>query len=149
MDTSITITDLMEANPMGSLLISPDSSLAANKYTVAVIKAREVVALNHRYVQSRTPETLDRLMTKFDHLLGFLISQFGVIPSSDEVRTVLNNVESIDALNEDELGELGDGIVPIALIRQIIRKHRVMIDPRKLDHWQAFISRYELAILYA
>lgn len=134
---------------MGNLLINPDSSLSANKYAVAVIKAREVVSLHERYVQSRKSDVLDRLMMKFDHLLGFLISQFGLVPSPDEIRVVLNNVETIDALNEDVLGEMSDGVVPIALVREIVHKHRVLVDPRRLEHWAVFVSRYEISILHA
>lgn len=149
METSAAISEMMAADPMGSLLINPDSSLAANKYAVAVIKAREVVSLHQRYIQHKQNDVLDRLMMKFDHLLGFLMSQFGLVPSPEEIRHVLNNVENIDALNEDVLGDMTDGIVPIALVREIVRKHRVLIDPRKLGHWQDFISRYQLSILYA
>lgn len=145
----IDIAGLMADSPTGGPLINSGSALSADKYAVAVIKAREVVTLNAGYRADRLPESLERMVMKFDRLLGFLLSQFRVETTTEEVRRVMKNTANIDALNEDELSDLSDGVVPIALVRELLSKHRIMIDPRKLGNWDAFATRYEMSVLYA
>lgn len=143
------IAGLMEESPTGGPLINTGSALSADKYAVAVIKAREVVSLNASYKADRLPDSLNRMINKFDRLLGFLLSQFRVETTTDEVRSVMQRTSFIDALNEDELSDLSDGVVPIAIVRELLSKHRIMIDPRKLGNWDAFASRYEMSVLHA
>jgi hypothetical protein len=128
--------------------ITSDSVLLTDKYSVAVIRAREVVSLNVSYKEDRAPELYDRLATKLDALLGFLVSQFKVVPSVEEVRKVLSDT-TINALNEDNLVDLPDGLVPVSIMRELMKHHRLAVDIRKLSNWALFRSRYEAQVLHA
>ena len=140
---------LREAPSGGSLMINPSEVFSTDKYTTAVIKARQVVSLNASYKADRLPETMDRMATKFDRLLGFLLSTFRVDTTVEEIRQVMQNTAKIDALNEEVLSDLADGVVPIALIRELLSKHKIMIDPRRLANWDQFANRYEMSVLHA
>jgi len=143
------LVGLLSAAATGGVMLNSTDALSSDKYSVAVIKAREVVSLNASYKADRLPESMDRMSTKLDRLLGFLLSQFRVETNTDEVRRVMKNTHAINALNEDELGTLADGVVPIALIRELLAKHRIMIDTSRLGNWAAFVNRYETSVLHA
>jgi hypothetical protein len=143
------IVGLMTAATSGAALLNSTTALSANKYSVAVIKAREVVSLNASYKADRLPESMDRMASKLDRLLGFLLTQFKSETSTEEVRDVMRNSGGLNALDESELGTLPDSVVPIALMRELLSKHRIMIDFRKLGHWDEFASRYQMSVLLA
>jgi hypothetical protein len=132
----------------GCGLISSDTVLSADKYSVAVIKAREVVALDACYKSDKSPEVLERLSLKLDRLLGFLMSQFKTPASTEEVRRIMQTTDT-NALNEDELVKLSDGLVPVAIVRELLNKHRVFINPKTLNNWDTFAARYMSQVLHA
>ncbi len=123
-----------------------ENRLTADRYSVVAIRAREIASLNASYQNERAPEVKTRLTGKVDSFLGYLVSQFRNTPSSTDVRWALRN-DTIDPLNKDEIAGLSDGIIPIVVVRSLMRRHRLMVDIRGLQSWNQFRDRYEAPIL--
>jgi hypothetical protein len=131
----------------GGGMVSSYSALYADKHSIAVTKARDVILINASYRTNKKPEVLDLLCQRLDLLLGYLLSQFKS-QSDTEVRSIMSNA-SFNALDVEELSSLDDSLVPIAIIRVLLGKHRVTVNPKKLTNWAAFNERYQAQVMAA
>jgi DNA-directed RNA polymerase subunit F len=135
-------TSLFTATLNGGQMIT-DEVMVADKFSTAAKKAREIVELNH------LPDMSRKLAENFDALLGFLLSQFRVESSAEQIREVICHNNSFSALNGSELSELPEGVVPVAVVKELIANHQIEVDPRKFSNWEMFLKRYDAQILYA
>lgn len=124
------------------------TALQADRFSMAVIQAKAVVALNTKYQSERKPEIRARLSSKLDELLAFLNDQFHASAPDSDLRRLLGDT-TMDAFNTDHLSVLHEGLIPISIVRQLIRKHRIAVDVRTLGNWSTFQSRYESQVLRA
>lgn len=143
-----TFFGLGEATAFGGSLISTsgDTALSADKYSVAVIKAREIVSLSTNYKSNPQPDLKAKIVAKMDRLLGFLLSQFRPQTSADEVQPLFEG-QKVDTLNEDELVKLPEGLIPVAIVRDLLFSHKVFVQPSKLNNWELFAQRYQAQII--
>lgn len=125
----------------------PSESLSADKYAMTVIKTREVVDINESYRAESRPEVRSRLMHSIDRLLGFLISQYRTPVSVDDVRHVMNG-PGVSILSANELRGLPDGLIPVAIMRELLAKHRIVFDPKVIPNWTTFSQRYMSLVLH-
>jgi hypothetical protein len=123
-------------------------TLSADKYAVTVIKTREVLDINEDYRKTREPDSHTKLMSSIDRLLGFLISQYHTPVSLEDVRKVMN-VSEINILNDADLSNLSDGLVPVVIFRELLKNRQLVLDPRAVPNWKKFSERYMSLVLHA
>lgn len=143
------LSALLVATASGGLISMDHAAITADKYSMAVCKAREVAELNKSYGHDPKPDLLACLTTKFDGLLGFLLSSFRSEPTADDVHAVMHNRTGVDALSADQVARLAEGVVPVAIVRELIKEHQIAMNVRALTNWRPFLSRYKSQVMAA
>ena len=128
------------------LITMDNAALTADKFAVAAIKAREVASLNRSYRADPKPDLKAQLNIRFDRLRAFLMTQFRGEPTPGDVGGVLANGTE---LSEEGVSRLTEELVPVALVRQLIKGEKISIDSKSLENWPSFMSRYQTMVLAA
>jgi len=114
---------------------------STTKFDKAVSLAKEVLSLyeNHDAVNA---------LKKFDTLVSYLLKNFDGEISTSSVRDILVN-SNIDGLNPTVLSCYSQYLVPVIVVRELLYKNKVCIDPRKAKNWNKFFEKYYKTILAA
>lgn len=84
---------------------------------------------------------------RVDALLGFLLAAFALAPVDPaDIRAALAGEVDTD-LDDHGLALIADGAVPVAVMRELLHRHRIVFDPARVPHWNAFVERYGASIL--
>lgn len=81
----------------------------------------------------------------FEAVFAYMNKSFNPSGASEtDVKAVLDNPENLkrDFLDEEELRRLVEAIVPIAVAREMIRKHRVRLDLKHAPAFDVFADVY-------
>lgn len=134
---------------VGGLISMDMSSLSADKITIAVLKTRQLANINANYRIDARVDVLNHLQTQCDKLLGFLITQFNSTPSSDDVHTLMHQSGEINILDVEQVRNLPEAMVPVAIVRELIRTHKLPMNPHHLSNWTSFMDRYRAQVMSA
>ena len=111
------------------------------KFDEVVFFAEEILILNDQ-------QKISLVQRKFDTLVSYLLKNFDGEISVSAVREVLVNSD-IDGLNSGVLSRYPPYLVPIIVIRELLYKNRIKVDPRKAKNWHKFFDKYYKTILAA
>ena len=125
------------------------SSLSADKIAIAVLKTRQLATLNDKYRIEPKADLLSHLQTQCDKLLGFLMTQFSASPTTDDVHTLLNQRAKVNVLDLEQVRELPEAMVPVAIVRELIATHKLPMNPHHLSNWTPFMDRYRSQVMSA
>lgn len=81
-------------------------------------------------VDLKTEELIDVLLECFDS---------GEI---DQGKLVALFDESGSLLEMERLGQIPEAMVPVAIMREVLHRHRVMFNPKNVANWKAFVMRF-------
>lgn len=111
------------------------------KFDEVVFFAEEILILNEH-------QKTVLMQKKFDTLVSYLLKNFDGEISAPAVREVLVNPD-IDGLDSEVLSNYSPYLVPIIVIRELLYKNRINVDPRKAKNWHKFFDKYYKTILAA
>ncbi len=110
----------------------------ANKITATIAKARTVIATSDYVIAS---DLISYMLANFDS--GSTHGQ--------EVNTYLTSPEKLgvkgDVLTYEELERLTDGLIPVAVMRELVGKHRVIVCSR-VTNFDHFAIKYQKLFSY-
>lgn len=87
------------------------------------------------------------ILGRVDNLLGFLLAAFAT-PRIDRDVVSAALCDEIDTeLDVEIIAGLPDCVVPVAVLRELLHRHRVVFDPTRVPRWQEFVERYGDIIL--
>jgi len=140
--------DALTFVPSFGVLTTRDETLSTDKYTMAITKATEIINLHLTNKVSPRPEIKERIYSRTDRLLGFFLSQFQTEAVQQEVSDTLESSRqnTLDALDISTLTEMGEGCVPVAIIRELFFKNRIALDLNRLSNWKVFADRYAVVL---
>lgn len=133
----------------GGLINMDMSSFSSDKISVAVLKTRQLANVYENYCLDKRPDVLAHLQTQCDKLLGFLLTQFSSSPNTDDVHAMMRQAGTVNILDVDEVRVLPEAIVPIAIVRELIRTHQIPMNPPTLPNWTPFMDRYRAQVMSA
>lgn len=114
----------------------------------AVDLANDLLQGWQEYLQD---EKSDQLRTRVDvqaeALLNFLMTHFQGTLSRAGVAQMFKSTES--GLDPAYLATLPDGSVPVAVMREVLNRSKVMFNPRYVPSWKTYVRRYGENILNA
>ncbi len=88
-------------------------------------------------------ELKDRMGTHLDVFVSRLLRDFPERANDDDIDQVFHRHYE---LSEDEIGSIPDPIVPLVIVRELVSRHKVIVDQKKVSHWVDFVEKYESAI---
>lgn len=93
------------------------------------------------------PDAWKIITPKFDDLLSFMHTNFTAGSEvTDEVRHQVSqlfyNRDYVDSLDEQALRTLIEFVVPVAVMRNLLHRHRIMFNPKETSQWDVFFNRY-------
>jgi hypothetical protein len=106
----------------------------------ALSHARELVNAWERYRSEKTPLNMADVEQRAEALFAFLLAAFEGEVTQEQVRELVSM--NRDYLSRNVLDDVPDAFVPLAIVRTVIVKHRVMFSPHKTQHWKHFNTRY-------
>lgn len=134
----------------GSLLsASPALASGEWRYTEAVRLAHDVLRLAdaHRTPGKRWSTPAPEVNGAVDRLLTHLLTEFPGVPASGDARAILVASGDLGALDETRLSRMVDSLVPVAILREIVRTHGVGFNASTCPGYGAFATRYASALL--
>ena len=134
---------------LGGLINMDMSSLSADKIAIAVLKTRQLASLNDTYRMDPKPDVFSHLQTQCDKLLGFLMTQFSSVPSTDDVHALMRGQIKFNVLDVEKVRELPEAMVPVAIFRELISTHKLPMRPDHLSNWTPFMDRYRAQVMSA
>ncbi len=134
---------------IGGLINMDMSSLSADKIAIAVLKTRQLASLNDTYRMDPRPDVLSHLQTQCDKLLGFLMTQFSSIPTTDDVHALMRGKMAFNVLDVEKVRELPEAMVPVAIFRALIATHKLPMNPNHMSNWSPFMDRYRSQVMSA
>jgi hypothetical protein len=128
-------------------LVSPLSpaTISTDKFTTAILKAKEIVSLNDEHKEAPTEETCRKINARTDRLMSFMLMQFKPDFDKDGIETVIAPEVPINPFNINEIMELSEGVVPVAIMRELFKLH-IPIKRKALPNWDRFSARYGTAL---
>jgi len=136
---------MIAAATKGSLIstacaASTDLPIKADKLEIALRYAADLVRLQAEGV------SIHEINLNMDRLLGFLEDNFGYSEEidGDAVNLVL---ESTEFVTLDDLEGIARNLVPLAIMRELVGKHRVAFQLDAVPNFNSFVLRYGPAIL--
>ena len=117
---------------------------------------RDAVRTAVDYVQScwdvhlaegRTDLTLDWVCKAVQKLLECICVRSCATPALDDVRALLAKTGPRGRPFNDLLYETSDDLVPVLVMREIMRRRQIDFDPRRVPHWSLFLRSYGSAIV--
>jgi hypothetical protein len=151
--TSAASSTLLSSNAVAdALLLAPD----VNKYATVIRRARELVMLRDvaaqqvagtkqpvwEFLQQETPFNANA-----DDLLRFMLDNFDPTRCTDDDITMVMCGDQVAVLDEVSLRMLSEGVVPVAVIVEMIRVHELPLSCR-MPSFVAFAERYRNKILF-
>lgn len=139
----------------GSLITSPFPAEATGingveRYTIALDKAATVVRMAEaaRPAGSRFNLATTQITAAIDDLLSYLLASFPQQPDMTAVRQMIET-RRVDfaSLSEADLERLSDGLIPLAILRELVRHHNVAFDTMACPAYTRFVQRYSAGIL--
>lgn len=135
------------------------SAMKRGVYREVVNLQIQIIASNLNYDPSKAGGATrsDVMSPLMEDMLSLLMREFGhgAITTNvqdlafQQVRELFHNRNFIETLSEAELEKILMVVVPVAVMRNLLARHRVMFDPRKTPSWDAFSDKYQDAILQA
>lgn len=146
---------LVAAAAGGALVGQPWSARASgivgvSRYTIALSKADAVVELasNLRPPGAKFNTITPEITGAMDDLLRYLLDNFDGEPDIESANRILTQRRSdMLALREDDLEGFGEAMVPLAILRELVRLHHVAFDTVSCPSYSRFVNRYASAIL--
>jgi hypothetical protein len=129
-----------------------------NPIAEVVLKARRIVAFKQQYQVNMADPALAQWRQEndglFDDLIGYAVAHFRAETATiDELRLLLKDRQALgikgDLLDEAELRRLTEGLVPVAVMRELIAVHHVKFRLQHLPSWPQFVANYRDLILAA
>jgi hypothetical protein len=139
-------TGLLAAAASGTLLSSTDllaATLTGDKYSETIRLARRVIDLTPLVDRRDTSLSSQRMGVLIRHMMD----NFAPTCTTEDIRPIFARTKRFDALNEDDLRRLVEGVVPVAVMREMVLTHRVPFEPNRTDGWATFVGRYQHVIL--
>jgi hypothetical protein len=145
------------AAAVSGAVLSGSSSAAAqalglNKYATLIDLQQDVLTIQAQNKDAGIPDR-ERVDFAVDKVLGFAMANFDGDASSTEAfeatSKIFNCKEYCDTLNEAQLRSILEVVVPIAVMRNLLSRHRIHFDPRVTTNWDAFANKYQELILAA
>lgn len=144
----------------GTLLASPVSAapvrVAAPEIMASVTyldQARALVPLCaewQRLYRANDPRqiALNRSINEqVDRLLGQMMDQFTGSAEPELVRQVFRGQIRPESLTADGMAGIAEAVVPVAVIRELVNKHRLPLRPDRLANWDRFMDRFASAMV--
>jgi hypothetical protein len=153
--TSAASSTLLSSNAVAdALLLAPD----VNKYATVIRRARELVMLRDvaaqqvagtkqpvwEFLQQETPFNANA-----DDLLRFMLDNFDPTRCTDDDITMVMCGDQVAVLDEVSLRMLSEGVVPVAVIVEMIRVHKLPLIAHRMPSFGDFFKRYQYQILHA
>jgi hypothetical protein len=147
---------VLSAIATGTLCSSPAIAAAIeqvepNPIAEVVIKARRIVAFN----QQKRADMVDPALALwhqeneglFDAMISYVVGHFRAETTNvEEVRLLLTDRQALgikgDLLDEAELHRLTEGLVPVAVICELLMVHRTELRPQHIPGWRPFATKY-------
>jgi hypothetical protein len=123
-----------------------EPSIALDKYSMVILAVREILALNVNMKVSKSKDITNHLAMRIDHLLYLFLNKFDSLPDKEEVNQLFVD-RILTTFNSDIFHEMKDGIMPLAIFRELLHDYKVMIDPRLLKNWPKFVDKYASLVL--
>mgnify|MGYP001458641256 CR=1 FL=1 len=82
-------------------------------------------------------------------LLGDMLDRFEGDVTPAMVRDVLDGRITTDGFSEERAGQIAEAVIPVAVMRELIRTHRIPLRSTEVPNWHRFVERYRTAILAA
>lgn len=98
-------------------------------------------------VKSGDPAARDSVDRKMNDLIDFMLDHFQGQIDQSSVRKIMEF--NGDRLIPTFLMKLTPPAVPVAVIRELLNKHRIRIRPTKVPAWVGFATRYGELLLDA
>lgn len=128
-------------------------------YGVVVQMQEDIIQSYHSYNTDSSAQTQSRsaiMNPKMETLLGLLNNEFGGYIKPDDKSKAYQQIKAlfasrsyVDTLNEDELKSILTVVVPVAVMRNLLARHRISFDPKATPSWDLFVKLYSDAILQA
>lgn len=106
----------------------------------ALIHARDLIAAWTDYSTNKSTFKMAEVETAAEALFVHLLTAFQGEITPEQGRELMT--KNRDYLAPEVLADTPDAFVPIALIRTVLFKHRVMFNPASTRHWAVFVERY-------
>lgn len=134
---------------IGGLINMDASSLSEDKIAIAVLKTRQLASLSESYQMDSRADVLCHLQSQCDKLLGFLMTQFTSLPSSAEVHEMMHQSGRVNVLDVDQVRGLSEAMIPVTIVRELIRTHKIPMNPHQIPNWIGFMNRYKSQVMSA
>lgn len=137
---------------MAAMVAIPAPVVACNDTQAALGMAARIIPVADRYHAApavlgdglRNPERSKyaALMTDMtDDLIGFMLKRFPPGATAEEVQSIFRYPDDVD------VSSLRPEAVPVAIIRDLIGRHGVELDIRRMKHWGDYVSRYKAVVM--
>jgi hypothetical protein len=114
----------------------------------AIDKAREVVDAWAVCVASgRTIGSKAVVDIKTEELIAILLENFQGTIEADRLAQVFNS--GVSYLEYEELLNVPDPMVPVAVMREVLHKNKVTFNPKNVANWREFVMRFGRYIMSA
>ncbi|RYD51631.1 MAG: hypothetical protein EOP83_23295 [Verrucomicrobiaceae bacterium] len=118
------------------------------KREIAITKAHDLIdAWSACLASGKTPGTKAVVDIMAEDLIDYLLQNFdGPLNTAQilEVFTGNNQWLVIDAIRD-----LPDPMVPIAIVRELLGRHKIMFNPMNVTNWTTFVQKFGKYILAA
>jgi len=125
-----------EADPIMSTIL---------RYQDLVMYSRKVTIRDQNYQTDRA--ALRDLSQRVDALIGYTLDHFSDGPcTSTDVQNYLN-ARTSEALTVDKLGRMSQGLIPIAVTRQVLGRDRISVRLPDMPNYNKLIAIYRDRII--
>lgn len=117
-----------------------------NNRVIAIDKAQEVIdAWAACKLAGKTPGTRAVVDIKAEELIDVLLNDFAGDVNATQIVTVFDGSQKW--LTVEALNSIPDEMVPVAVVRELLWKHKIMFNPTNVTNWSAFVQRFGKYIL--
>jgi hypothetical protein len=106
----------------------------------ALAHARDLIQAWEAAKADKSPFNVAKVESRAEALFAFLLDTFHGEITAEQSRELVSG--NRDYLARDVLDALPDPFVPLAIIRTVIFRHRVMFSPQRTVGWKVFNERY-------
>lgn len=106
----------------------------------ALLHARDLLVAWDAYKNDRNAFAMAVVEEQAEALFAFLVTAFEGDITFEQGRDLMTRDR--DYLSAEVLDDTPDAYVPIAVVRTVLFKHRVMFNPTSTKHWSVFSKRY-------
>lgn len=128
-------------------------------YGQVVAMQQDLITTHQNYRTDDFDQKLSRsaiITPKMEALLALMNTHFTGYIKPDEasksyqqIKALFDRRDFVDTLREEALKELLMIVVPVAVMRNLLARHRVSFDPKGTPSWNAFAAAYQDCILAA